>query len=56
MVLIFALILMTSVISFVCWTDDKKSHLKRVLCAREVQSSDFKVFQGNAATYLRCGG
>jgi len=21
-----------------------------------VHSSDFKVFQGNAATYLRCGG
>jgi len=56
MVLIFALILMTSVISFVCWTDDKKSHLKRVLYACKVHISDFKVFQGNAATYLRCGG
>jgi len=53
MALIFALNLMTFGISFVCWTD-KKSHLKRVLCAREVQISDFYVFQGNAATYLRC--
>jgi len=31
MVLIFALILATFGISFVCWIDDKKSHLKRVL-------------------------
>jgi len=23
------------------WTDDKKSHLKHVLCARKVQISDF---------------
>jgi len=41
MALIFALILMTFGISFVCWTDDKKSHMKRVLSAREVQISDF---------------
>jgi len=27
--LIFALILMTFGIYFICWTDDKKSHLKR---------------------------
>jgi len=34
-----------------------KSHnLKRVSRALELQISDFKVFQGNAATYLRCGG
>jgi len=33
MALIFARILMTFGISFVCSTDDKKSHLKRVLCA-----------------------
>jgi len=31
--LTFALILMTFGISFICWIDDKKSHLKRVLCA-----------------------
>jgi len=42
MALIFALILMTFGISFVCWTaDDKKSHLKRVLCGGEVQIFDF---------------
>jgi len=28
MVLNFALILTTFGISFICWTDDKKSHLK----------------------------
>jgi len=33
MVLIFALILMTFSISFICWIDDIKSHLKRDLCA-----------------------
>jgi len=33
MPLISALISMTFGISFVCWTDDKKSHLIRVLCA-----------------------
>ena len=34
MVLIFALILTTFGISFICWIDDKKkSHLKRVLRA-----------------------
>jgi len=33
MALIFALILTTFGICFVCWTDDKKSHLKRVLYA-----------------------
>jgi len=27
--------------SFSCWTDDKKSHLKRVLYAQEVQISYF---------------
>jgi len=37
-------------------TDDKKSQLKHVLRACKVQISDFYVFQGNAATYLRCGG
>jgi len=27
----------------ICWIDDKKSHLKHVLCARKVQNfSDFK--------------
>jgi len=56
MVLIFALISTTFGISFICWIDDKKSHLKRVLCAWELQISNFYVFQGNAATYLRCGG
>ena len=56
MVLVFALILTTFGISFMCWIDDKKSHLKRVLGAWELQISDFSVFQGNAATYLRCGG
>jgi len=56
MVLIFALILMAFRISFICWIDDKKSHLKRVLRAWELQIFDFSVFQGNAATYLRCGG
>jgi len=25
----------------ICWTDDKKSHLKHVLRARKVQISDF---------------
>jgi len=33
MVLTFAFILMTFGISFVCWIDDKKLHLKRVLRA-----------------------
>jgi len=56
MVLIFALFSTTFGISFICWIDDKKSHLKRVLYARELQISDFYVFQGNAATYLRSGG
>jgi len=41
MVLIFALILTTFGISFVCWIDDKKSHLKYVLRAWELQISDF---------------
>jgi len=41
MVLIFALILTTSGISFICWIDDIKSHLKRVLRAWELQISDF---------------
>jgi len=41
MVLIFALILMTFSISFICWIDDIKSHLKRDLCAWELQISDF---------------
>jgi len=40
MVLIFALIL-TFGISFICWIDDIKSHLKRVLRAWELQISDF---------------
>ena len=40
MVLIFALILTTFGISFICWIDGKKSHLKRVLCAWELQISD----------------
>ena len=39
---IFALILMTFGISFVCWIDDKMSHFRRVLCALELQISDFK--------------
>jgi len=33
-----------------------KSHTWDVLRGCKVQISDFKVFQGNAATYLRCGG
>ena len=33
MVLMFALILTTVGISFICWIDDKKSHLKRVFRA-----------------------
>jgi len=41
MVLIFALILTTFGISYVCWIDDIKSHLKRVLRAWELQISDF---------------
>jgi len=41
MVLIFALILTTFGISFISCIDDKKSHLKRVLHARELQISDF---------------
>jgi len=36
-VLIFALIFMTDI----CWIGDKKSHFKHVLCACEVQISDF---------------
>jgi len=40
----------------ICWIGDKKSHLKYVLRACKVQISDFEVFQGNAAKYLRCGG
>ena len=35
-VLIFTLILTTFGISFICWIDDKKSHLKRVLRAWEL--------------------
>jgi len=31
MVLMFALMLMTFGISFICWINAKKSHLKRVL-------------------------
>jgi len=56
MALMFAFILTTFGISLICWIDDKKSHLKHVLRAREMQISDFEVFQGNAATHLRCGG
>jgi len=41
MVLIFALIVTTFGISFICWIDDKKSHLKRVLRPWELQISDF---------------
>ena len=41
MVLIFAFILTTFGISFVCCIDAKKSHLKRVLRAWELQISDF---------------
>jgi len=41
MMLILALILTTFGMSFICWIDDRKSHLKRVLHAREVQISDF---------------
>jgi len=41
MVLIFALILTTFGISFICWINDKKSHLKHVLRAWELQISDF---------------
>jgi len=41
MVFIFALILTTFGISFVCWIEDKKSHLKRDLRAWELQISDF---------------
>jgi len=41
MVLIFAFILTTFGISFICGIDDKKAHLKRVLHARELQISDF---------------
>jgi len=40
MVLIFALILMTFGISFICWIDDK-SHIWNVLRAWELQISDF---------------
>jgi len=39
--LIFALISMTFGISFICWIDDKMSHLKHVLLARELLISDF---------------
>jgi len=42
MVLIFAFILMTFGISLICWIADKKSHLKHVLLAREVQILIFK--------------
>jgi len=41
MVLIFALVLTTFGISFIGWTDDIKSHLKRVLRAWELQISGF---------------
>ena len=41
MVLNFALILTTFGISFICWIDDKKSRLKRILGAWELQISDF---------------
>jgi len=44
LVLIFALILTTFGISFICWIDDKKSHLKLVLCAWKVQISEFLIF------------
>jgi len=41
MVLIFALILTTFGISFVCGIDDEKAHLKRVSHAWVLQISDF---------------
>jgi len=41
MVLIFTLILTTFGISFICWIAGKKSHLKRVLRALELQIFDF---------------
>ena len=40
MALIFALILTTFDISFICWIDDKNSNLKHVLRAWDVQISD----------------
>jgi len=42
MVLIFAFILTTFGISFVCWIDDKKSRLKRILRGWELQFLLFK--------------
>jgi len=52
--LIFALILWH--LTDICWIDDKKSHLKHVLWAWKVQNFWVCVYQGNAATYLRCSG
>ena len=54
-VLIFTRTFMTFGI-FVCWIDDKRSQLKHDLHAWQCKISDFQVFQGNAATHLRCGG
>ena len=46
MVLIFALILTTFGISFICWIDDIKSHLKRVEFG--LNTNDRRVLRGKA--------
>jgi len=42
MALIFALILTTYGISFICWIDDKKSHLKHVYMHENAKFLIFK--------------
>ena len=55
MMLIFALILTTFGSFFICWIDDKNSHLKRDL--RDLhENCKFLIFKFSKATYLRCGG
>jgi len=48
---------MTFGISFICWIDDKKSHLKRVYVHKNCKFLIFKFSKviSNTATYLRCG-
>jgi len=49
-VLIFALIFM--ILINICRTDDT---FETFYVYEKCKISDFKIFQGNAATYLRCG-
>jgi len=53
--LIFCIVSISWYLINICHIDDTNSHLKRFTCIK-VQNFWFYVFQGNAATYLRCGG